>query len=172
MVKLTFLGHACFVIDDGTAKLIVDPFLTGNPAAAATPEEIEADYVFVTHGHSDHLGDAVQIAERTGAVVCTSVDLAEAVFNGKGLKVEAGNMGGWIRFPFGRAKFFQAIHGSGAPGTLSRGRYRAYDGYEASGGGAYRCRPSSDRRLLYYGTGRRTPCGRNDSGRPDPSDAL
>ena len=121
MVKLTFLGHACFVIDDGTAKLIVDPFLTGNPAAAAAPEEIEADYVFVTHGHGDHLGDAVQIAERTGAVVCTSVDLAEAVFNGKGLKVEAGNMGGWIRFPFGRAKFFQAIHGSGAPGTLSSG---------------------------------------------------
>ncbi len=121
MVKLTFLGHACFLIDDGTYKLIVDPFLDGNPAAAVRPEDVKADYVFVTHGHGDHLGDAVSIAKRNNAVICTTVDLGDSALADCGAKVETGNMGGSLRYPFGRVKFFQAIHGSGAPGTLSCG---------------------------------------------------
>ena len=121
MVKVRFLGHACFQFDDGRYKVIVDPFLTGNPLAACKAEEVEADYIFVTHGHGDHLGDAVQIAERTGAVICTTVDLAAEMLSDKGLNVVTGNIGGTLNFPFGSARFFQAIHGSGAAGTVSCG---------------------------------------------------
>ena len=121
MLKITFLGHACFLMDDGNSKILTDPFLTGNPYAAVTADEVEADYIFVTHGHGDHLGDTVSIAKRTGAVVCTTIDLADAVLAGQDLTITAGNIGGRISFPFGSARYFQAIHGSGAPGTLSCG---------------------------------------------------
>ena len=120
-MKVKFLGHACFQFDDGQYKVLVDPFLTGNPAAAQSAEEVEADYIFVTHGHGDHIGDAIAIAKRTGAVICTTVDLAEAAMQGTGLEIVTGNIGGTISFPFGTAKYFQALHGSGAAGTVSCG---------------------------------------------------
>ena len=120
-MKISYLGHACFLFDDGKYKVLVDPFLTGNPLAAARAEEVEADYIFVTHGHGDHIGDAAAIAKRTGAVICTTVDLADAALTQPGLEVVAGNIGGTASFPFGSAKFFQAVHGSGAPGTVSCG---------------------------------------------------
>ena len=120
MMKMKYLGHACFLLDDGSFKVIVDPFLTGNPMAACSADEVEVDYIFVTHGHGDHLGDAVDIARRTGATIVTTVDLAETLRD-KGVKLVDGNIGGTIQFPFGSARYFQAIHGSGAPGTLSSG---------------------------------------------------
>ena len=121
MVKITFLGHACFQFDDGKYKVLVDPFLTGNPLAAADAGEVEADYIFVTHGHGDHIGDAAAIAKRTGAVICTTVDLADTMLQEQGIEVVAGNIGGTVSFPFGTARFFQAIHGSGAAGAVSCG---------------------------------------------------
>ena len=120
-MKVKFLGHACFQFDDGQYKVLVDPFLTGNPAAAQSAEEVEADYIFVTHGHGDHIGDAIASAKRTGAVICTTADLAEAAMQGTGLEIVTGNIGGTISFPFGTAKYFQAFHGSGAAGTVSCG---------------------------------------------------
>ena len=120
-MELQFLGHACFLLDDGTCKVLTDPFLTGNPLAAMSADQVKADYIFVTHGHSDHTGDAAAIARRTGATVCCSVDLAEGVFAPAGVKVQVGNLGGTIPLPFGWAKLFQAIHGSGVPGCLSCG---------------------------------------------------
>ena len=121
MVKVKYLGHACFQFDDGSYKVLVDPFLSGNPLAAVSAEEVEADYIFVTHGHGDHIGDALAIAKRTKAVICTTVDLADAMMQDPDLEVVTGNIGGTIAFPFGSAKFFQAIHGSGAAGTVSCG---------------------------------------------------
>lgn len=121
MVQVKFLGHACFQFDDGQYKVLVDPFLTGNPSAAVSAEDVEADYIFVTHGHGDHIGDAVAIAKRTGAVICTTVDLADAAMSDTGLEIVTGNIGGTISFPFGAAKYFQALHGSGAAGTVSCG---------------------------------------------------
>ena len=120
MVKISYLGHACFLFDDGNCKVLVDPFLSGNPLAGADARTVEADYIFVTHGHGDHIGDAIDIAKRTGAMICTSVDLAESM-GGQDLDIKAGNIGGTISFPFGTAKYFQAIHGSGAPGAVSCG---------------------------------------------------
>ena len=72
-MKLQFLGHACFLLDDGAHKVLTDPFLTGNALAAAAADQVEADFIFVTHGHSDHTGDAQAIAQRTGATVCCTV---------------------------------------------------------------------------------------------------
>ena len=120
-MKLQFLGHACFLLDDGAHKVLTDPFLTGNALAAAAADQVEADFIFGTHGHSDHTGDAQAIAQRTGATVCCTVDLADGVFGPAGVRVQVGNLGGTIPMPFGFAKFFQAIHGSGVPGCLSCG---------------------------------------------------
>ena len=118
-MELTFLGHACFLLDDGSCKVLTDPFLTGNGLAAASADQVEADFIFVTHGHGDHTGDAEAIAKRTDATVCCTVDLAEGVFGPAGVKTQVGNLGGRIPMPFGSAKFFQAIHGSGVPGCLT-----------------------------------------------------
>ena len=68
-MELQFLGHSCFLLHDGTSKVLTDPFLTGNVLAAAAANQVEADFIFVTHGHGDHVGDAVDIAKRTGATV-------------------------------------------------------------------------------------------------------
>ena len=120
-MELTFLGHACFLLDDGSCKVLTDPFLTGNGLAAASADQVEADFIFVTHGHGDHTGDAEAVAKRTDATVCCTVDLAEGVFGPAGVKTQVGNLGGRIPMPFGSAKFFQAIHGSGVPGCLTCG---------------------------------------------------
>ena len=120
-MELTFLGHACFLLDDGSCKVLTDPFLTGNGLAAASADQVEADFIFVTHGHGDHTGDAEAIAKRTDATVCCTVDLAEGVFGPAGVKTQVCNLGGRIPMPFGSANFFQAIHGSGVPGCLTCG---------------------------------------------------
>lgn len=118
MVKLTYYGHACFALTDGKTKLIIDPYLTGNPLAPIGPGEVEADYILVTHGHGDHLGDAAAIAKRTGAPVVTSADMGAAL---GGAKVIAGNIGGTVTLPFGGVKLVPAIHSSGVPGALACG---------------------------------------------------
>lgn len=120
-MKITWLSHACFLLEADGYRVLVDPFLTGNPLAAASADSVEADMIFVTHGHGDHVGDAVEISRRTGAPVCCTVDLAEGVFAPQGIETVQGNLGGWINVPFGRVKFTAAIHGSGVPGCLSCG---------------------------------------------------
>ncbi len=75
MVKVKFLGHAAFLIE-GSRKIVIDPFLTGNPKAAAKPEEVEADLILITHAHGDHIGDAAVIARRTGAKIVAMYDVA------------------------------------------------------------------------------------------------
>ena len=105
-MKLQFLGHACFLLDDGIHKVLTDPFLTG----AGRPEwaeKVDPDVIFVTHGHGDHVGDAAAIARRTGAPVCCTADLADAVFVPAGVACVSGNLGGTVRLSFGCAKFFR-----------------------------------------------------------------
>jgi len=127
-MDITFLGHACFLLNDGTHKVLTDPFLSGNGLAAISADEVEADYIFVTHGHGDHVGDSVEISKRTGAPVCCTVDLAAGVFGPAGVETVVGNLGGRIPLPFGKTKIFQALHGSGVPGCLSCGFIFEMDG--------------------------------------------
>jgi len=118
MLKLTYLSHSAFILDDGTYRLTIDPFLTGNPSAPLKAEEITVNYVVITHGHGDHLGDGFSIAKKNGATVIAVNELANyAAENG----VQAHNMhiGGGHAFPFGRLKFTIAHHGSSSP----EGRY-------------------------------------------------
>ena len=97
-MDIRFLGHSCFEITEGDTRLLVDPFLTGNPLAAADPSELDPTHIFLTHGHADHLGDTVDIAKRTGATVVAIVELANEL-TGDGLEnVMDPNIGGTVRF--------------------------------------------------------------------------
>ncbi|GGH19363.1 metal-dependent hydrolase [Paenibacillus segetis] len=110
-MRLTFLGHSSIHIDTGHYQLIIDPFLDGNPSAAIAPEEVNADYILLTHGHSDHIGDTEKIAKRTGATIIAVVELAD-YFESKGLQTVGMNLGGSCIFPFGKLKFTPALHSS------------------------------------------------------------
>jgi L-ascorbate metabolism protein UlaG (beta-lactamase superfamily) len=111
VVKATYLGHSCFSITDGKNTIVVDPFLTGNPSAATSPDKIKADAILLTHGHSDHFGDTVAIASRTGALVIAPFELA-VYCERKGLKTHPMHIGGSRQFPFGKVKLTPAWHGS------------------------------------------------------------
>lgn len=114
MPKLTFLGHAAFSLELSGAKLLIDPFLSGNPLAAAGPDDIEADYVLLTHGHPDHLGDGIEIAKKNDATIVAPFELATHCET-KGTTVHPMHIGGAFEFPFGRVKLTIAVHGSGFP---------------------------------------------------------
>lgn len=113
MLKATYLGHSCVMVTDGTNNIIIDPFLTGNPQATLKPEEVKVDFVLVTHGHGDHLGDAVPIAKANDATIIAPNELAVYVSN-QGAKAHNMHIGGAYDFPFGRVKLTIAHHGSAA----------------------------------------------------------
>ena len=114
-VKLTWYSHACFLIDTGDAKLLTDPFLTGNPLAPVTAESVVTDYILVSHGHGDHVGDTVAIARRTGATVIANYEIQNWL---AGQGVDNGHpqhIGGGFDYPWGRVKLTMAQHGSALP---------------------------------------------------------
>ncbi len=112
MVKLTFLGHACWLIESPQGKVIIDPFLNGNPQAVKKPEDIVVDAILVTHGHGDHLGDAIAISKKNNAVIVAPYELA-TFCGSKGANVHPMHIGGSREFPFGWVKLVPASHGSG-----------------------------------------------------------
>lgn len=115
-MKLTWLGHSAFLIE-GKDRIIVDPFLTGNSKASTTPDKVDCDIICVTHGHGDHLGDAVDIARRTGAVVASIVEMS-SWFEKCGIKSIGFNMGGTASIRGTKITMVPAFHSSsiGAPG--------------------------------------------------------
>jgi L-ascorbate metabolism protein UlaG (beta-lactamase superfamily) len=113
-VKVTWYGHACFSVEGGGATLLLDPFLTGNPLAPVSADEVQADYILVSHAHGDHLGDAVPIARRTGATVIANYEIATFCGN-QGANAHPLHIGGGRDFPFGRVKLTIAHHGSAFP---------------------------------------------------------
>jgi len=115
MPKLTFLGHAAFLLEGSKARIIIDPFLTGNPLAKTKPEDVQVDYVIVTHGHGDHLGDAIEIAKKNNATIISNYELVTYCQNKGVEKVHPLHIGGGFNFPFGRVKLTIAHHGSVTP---------------------------------------------------------
>lgn len=110
-MNIRYHGHSCVQLQHDQYRLIIDPFLTGNPLAVVPADEIEVDYILLTHGHNDHVGDAVQIAKANDATVIAPNELA--VYMGwQGVKTHAMHIGGAFQFPFGRVKLTQAFHGS------------------------------------------------------------
>ncbi|MCH7689437.1 MAG: metal-dependent hydrolase [candidate division Zixibacteria bacterium] len=112
MPTARFLGQSCITIENGDHKIIIDPFLTGNPLAGAKQEDIECSHVLLTHGHGDHFGDTIEIAKRNDATVIATYELA-SFCGSKGLKFHLMHIGGAHDFDFGRVKLTIAHHGGG-----------------------------------------------------------
>jgi L-ascorbate metabolism protein UlaG (beta-lactamase superfamily) len=115
-LAITYLGHAGFLLADGRHTLLVDPFLTGNPAAKRMPHDLRCDYIALTHGHSDHLGDTVAIATATGAAVIAVFEICSYLAEQGVHRTEPGNLGGRIQTPFGWVAFTPAFHSSSFEG--------------------------------------------------------
>jgi L-ascorbate metabolism protein UlaG (beta-lactamase superfamily) len=119
MTDVRFLGHACFTLSDGDTTVLIDPFLTGNPKAAIAADDVSATTILLTHGHSDHFGDTVSIAKRTGAPVVAITELAGEVGE-EGIDVTDPNLGGTAKLDWGWAKLVPAWHTSTTPnGTVN-----------------------------------------------------
>jgi L-ascorbate metabolism protein UlaG (beta-lactamase superfamily) len=113
-VSVTWLGHGAFALQIDGTNLLLDPFLSGNPAAAASPDSLPADFILVSHGHGDHVGDTAAIARRTGAKIITNNEIA-GWFRKQGLDAHGQHLGGGFHHPFGYVKLTIAHHGSGLP---------------------------------------------------------
>jgi len=111
MAKLTFYGHATFGIetDDGF-RLVIDPFFGDNPACTVAVEDVEADFILLTHGHYDHVADAIPLAQATNATIIASYEIA-TFMEEQGLTASPQHIGGGVQYPFGYAKMTPALHG-------------------------------------------------------------
>lgn len=113
--RVRWLGHSCLYVESDGQRLLIDPFLTGNPTAAAKAQDIATDFILISHGHGDHVGDAVAIARRTGAPIICNYEISEWLGK-QGIKNAHGMQhGGSFKFPFGRVKLTLAFHGSALP---------------------------------------------------------
>jgi L-ascorbate metabolism protein UlaG (beta-lactamase superfamily) len=119
-MKIQFLGHAAFALEHDGKIVLVDPFLTGNPKAAAKADEVAADAIFLTHGHGDHIGDTVDIAKRTGATVVAIVELANELGESGVEDVKDPNIGGTVDLGWVSVRLTPAWHTSTTPkGTVN-----------------------------------------------------
>src|SRR3954452_13494712 len=108
-MDIRFLGHPCFELTEGETRVLIDPFLSGNPKAPIGPGDIDPTHIFLTHGHADHYGDIEEIAKRTNAQVVAIVEIANELADAGVENVSDPNMGGtvefddlWVRLPAAR----------------------------------------------------------------------
>jgi len=111
-MHLTYLNHSCFLFETSTHRLLIDPFLSGNPHAKTKPADVECDFILISHGHDDHLGDAVEIAKRTGATIIANFEIALTCASRGAKNIHPMNPGGAWQAPFGRVKLTIAHHSS------------------------------------------------------------
>ena len=114
-MDITWLGHAAFLLEHDGTRVVVDPFLTGNPKGARPAGEVEADVILLTHGHADHFGDTVDIARRTGATVVAITELADELGAEEGLDVRDPNLGGTVDLGFASVRLVPAWHTATSP---------------------------------------------------------
>lgn len=112
--KLTWYGHGTLGLELGGIQILLDPFLTDNPAASISAEQVPADFILLSHGHGDHVADAVAVAERTGASIISNFEIANWI-SAQGINAHAQHLGGGFTHPFGYVKLTLALHGSALP---------------------------------------------------------
>jgi L-ascorbate metabolism protein UlaG (beta-lactamase superfamily) len=118
-MDVRFLGHAAFELSDGDTRVLIDPFLTGNPKAAVSADDLSPSAILLTHGHADHIGDTVAIAKRTDAPVVAIVELAGEIGE-EGVQAFDPNLGGTVEFDWGWVRLVPAWHTSTTPkGTVN-----------------------------------------------------
>jgi L-ascorbate metabolism protein UlaG (beta-lactamase superfamily) len=111
MPTAKFLGHSCFLIEEGATSILIDPFLTGNPMGAVTADAVKPTAILVSHAHNDHLGDAIAISQRTGAVIVANFEIA-TFCQQQGVNAHPMHLGGSRTFDWGWVKLTLAFHGS------------------------------------------------------------
>ena len=112
-MKVTYYGHSCFGVHVGGRHLLFDPFVSENPLAKSVDiKKIPADYILISHGHDDHLLDALEIAEHTGATLVANFEVAECLLKNGASKVQSMNPGGILKADFGSVRVVNAIHSS------------------------------------------------------------
>ncbi|MFQ5537681.1 MAG: metal-dependent hydrolase [Gemmatimonadota bacterium] len=117
MAKVTFHGHAtCSLETDDGVQIVIDPFFNDNPACEIGVEEVEADFILVTHGHGDHIGDLIPLAKHTGAMVISTFEIVSWLGTQGIDNTHPLHIGGGYDFPFGRAKMTPALHGGKVDG--------------------------------------------------------
>ena len=119
-MEIRFLGQSCFELTEGDVRVLVDPFLSGNPKAAVEASDVDPTHIFLTHGHADHYGDIEDIARRTGAQVVAIKEVADELADAGVENVSDPNIGGTVTFDWGWVKLVPAWHTSTTPkGTVS-----------------------------------------------------
>ena len=114
-LKVSWFSHACFLIEADQTKILIDPFVTDNPLAPVKADDVEADFILVSHGHGDHVGDTINIAKRTGATVVSNFEIQNWL-TGQGIEnAHPLHIGGGFDFDWGRVKLTIAHHGSALP---------------------------------------------------------
>ncbi len=108
----TWYGHGTMGLKLGEHKIVIDPFFRDNPATSTKGDDVEADFILVSHGHGDHVSDVEPLSKRTGALIITNNELAD-YYAKKGFNTHAQHIGGGFHHPFGYLKLTQAAHGSG-----------------------------------------------------------
>lgn len=120
MITLTYYGHACFSLTKGEETILFDPFLTGNTWNIAKPEDVKCQYIFISHAHDDHYGDAEEIAKANDALIISTAEIAGKAAEA-GCRSHAMHLGGKFDFPFGSVRLVPAFHGSGIAGGHAAG---------------------------------------------------
>ncbi len=110
-MKIKWLGHSCFIIE-GNDRIIIDPYITGNPMCPESVEDIDVDIIAVTHAHGDHFGDTIKIGKETGAKLVAIYEIVEYASR-HGIEGEAINMGGGVRIGDTEIFMVPAFHSSG-----------------------------------------------------------
>ncbi len=113
--NITWYGHATLGLETGGSHLLVNPYFTGNPAASTRADAVTADFILVSHGHGDHVGDTVAIAKRSGATVISNYEIAGWLAKQGVKKTHGQHLGGGFTYPFGYLKLTLALHGSALP---------------------------------------------------------
>jgi L-ascorbate metabolism protein UlaG (beta-lactamase superfamily) len=119
--KLRWLGHAAMAIETAGFNVLIDPFFTGNPKAVISADQAKADFILISHGHGDHVGDSIAIAKRTGATVISNYEISVWLEQQGVKKVHGQQHGGGFKHPFGRVKLTLAFHGSALPDGANGG---------------------------------------------------